>query len=481
MLFNSLIYLSLLSFVVTVFWLIGQNIRPYLIFIASLFFYGFWKIEFVPLLLFSVFCSWWLSLQIYKSKGKKRKKLLIISLSINIGILFIFKYLLFFTENAVNFLNLLGGSFSQISLNIILPLGVSFFTFQSISYVVDVYRKLIKPEKKFIYFGCYIIFFPQLVAGPILRAKEVIHQFKKINKFDLSIFLDGARRVVYGLFLKVVLADNLHVLVDKGFSLPLDSLSGIDVWTLAFLFGFQIYFDFSGYSHIAIGSAKLVGIHFPENFNFPYLSNSPREFWKRWHISLSSWVRDYIYLPLSKIKPKNQSLGGLGKVFENKKDIKPLIITWTIMGFWHGANWTFLLWGIYHAIIIILYRLIRNINLTNSDNLKFIIGWFLTTPLIMLSWIPFRANSIDDTFIMWGKVINPLEYNFLSLHENVYLISAIIFIAIIIFYLFKKLLINNNFFSKNLILIGDTIYVAIIFAFTFIFLSPIKQFIYFQF
>ena len=168
------------------------------------------------------------------------------------------------------------------------------------------------------------------------------------------------------------------------------------------------------------------------------MSNSPREFWKRWHISLSSWVRDYIYLPLSKINPKNQSIGGLGKIFENKKRYKTIIYYLDNNGFLAWSKLDLLLWGIYHAIIIILYRLLRNLKLTNSNNSKFLIGWFLTTPLIMLSWIPFKANSIEDTFIMWGKVINPLEYNFLSLHENVYLISAIIFLAIIIFYLFKK-------------------------------------------
>ncbi len=481
MLFNSLVYIFLLLFVVILFWLTEQKIRPFIIFLASLFFYGFWKIEFIPLLLFSTFCSWWFALQIYKHREKKRKKLMIIALSIIIGILFIFKYLIFFTENTVNLLNLIGGNFSQISLNIILPLGISFYTFQSISYVVDVYKRKIKPEKKFILYGCYITFFPQLVAGPILRANEVIYQFKKKNKFDLNIFYEGARRIVYGLFLKVVLADNIYILVDKGFALPLDSLSGIDVWTLAFLFGFQIYFDFSGYSHIALGSAKLIGIHFPENFNFPYLSNSPKEFWKRWHISLSSWVRDYVYFTLSGIKSENKSTEGLVKVVENKKDIKPLFITWVIMGFWHGANWTFLLWGIYHAIIIILYRSLKSFVSINSDNLKFIIGWLITTPLIMLSWIPFRSDSLESTFIMWGKVLNPLEYTFLSLHENVYLVCAIIFLGIIFFYLFKKLLISSNFFSKNLIFMGDIIYIATIFALTFIFFSPIKQFIYFQF
>ena len=201
---------------------------------------------------------------------------------------------------------------------------------------------------------CY--FFPQLIAGPILRAKEVLNQFKRENKFNFDYIIIGSRRVLYGLFLKVVIADNIAPLVDSGFKIPIETLSAIDVWTLAFLFGFQIYFDFSAYSHIAIGSARMIGITFPENFNFPYLSISPKEFWKRWHISLSSWVRDYLYLPLTGQKFREVSVGGLSDATIYKKDYKPLFITWGLMGLWHGANWTFVIWGIYHAILIFIYR-----------------------------------------------------------------------------------------------------------------------------
>ncbi len=183
--------------------------------------------------------------------------------------------------------------------NIILPLGISFFTFHSICYSVDVYRGTIKPESNFIVYAIYVAFFPQLVAGPILRAGQVIYQLKTKRVFDLTKLSIGLRRVLYGLFLKVVIADNIAPLVDDGFAQNINFLSAIDVWTLAFLFGFQIYFDFSAYSHIALGSAKMMGIEFPENFNYPYLATSPKEFWKRWHISLSNWFRDYVFLPLA--------------------------------------------------------------------------------------------------------------------------------------------------------------------------------------
>ena len=250
-----------------------------------------------------------------------------------------------------------------------MPLGISFYTFQTISYVVDVYRKVINHEPNFFIYGCYVTFFPQLVAGPILRANEVIPQFKNHINFKYEYLNIGIRRILYGLFLKVVLADNIAPLVDLGFSTDNNSLSAIDIWTLSFLFGFQIYFDFSAYSHIAIGSAKLLGITFPENFNFPYVSSSPKEFWQRWHISLSSWIRDYLYLPIAGVKFQKNSIGGLPVEVhqDHRNKIKSLFITWSIMGLWHGANWTFLIWGLYHAIIIFSYRLIYKIKINISD------------------------------------------------------------------------------------------------------------------
>ena len=481
MLFNSLTYLSLLFFVVILFWNLSGRSRFFLIFISSLTFYGFWKIEFIILLLFSTISDWLISHQIVKYENKIKKKFLLLSLIINLSLLFYFKYLIFFSENTFGLLNLMGFKIDPILLKIILPLGISFYSFQTISYTVDVYRKVIKPEKDFIVYACYVTFFPQLVAGPILRAREVISQFKKTNNFNWDYITDGFRRVLYGLFLKVVLADNIAPLVNSGFDLSLETLSAIDVWTLAFLFGLQIYFDFSGYSHIALGSAKMIGISFPENFNFPYLANSPKDFWQRWHISLSSWVRDYIYLPLLGVKYQVSSKGGLANATLNKNDQKPLFITWGLMGLWHGANWTFILWGLYHSLIIFIFRKILIINQNLKLKVNSYFGWLLTLPLMMLSWIPFRAESISDTIKMWGKVINPLKYNSLNLNENVYLITFVLMLGVIMTSYIKNKIQNSKSLNVILINIGDTVLIALIFYLTIIFLRPINQLIYFQF
>ena len=482
MLFNSLTYLSLLTIVVCFFWIIPKIFRYYLIFFSSLFFYGFWRIDFIPLLLFSTISTWLIANKIHtNSNNKDRKKFLLLGLIINLGLLFVFKYLIFFSENAIGFLNLLGGNFNSLTIKIILPLGISFYTFQVISYIVDVYRKIINPEKKFIIYGCYITFFPQLIAGPILRASEVIVQFKEKKKFNFDFIVIGLRRVLYGLFFKVVIADNIAPLVDASFALPIEELSAIDVWTLAFLFGFQIYFDFSAYSHIAIGSARMIGINFPENFNFPYFAFSPKNFWQRWHISLSSWVRDYIYLPLMGYKFQKTSLGGLGQVISLPKNQRPLFITWGLMGLWHGANWTFLIWGIYHAIIIFIYRSINSLTKNLNVKIKFFFGWIITLPLIMLSWIPFRSESLKNCFEMWAKVINPFQYTYLGLRENTYLITFILFIGMIINFLIIEKINIKKLLLPSLILIADILLIFILFVFTFIFFRPINQFIYFQF
>ena len=270
MIFNSLTYLLLLIAVVPLYWVISYRARLLLIFAASITFYGFWRIEFIPVLMFSAAVDWWVALRMSTVADKQRIKLLFLSISINLGLLIYFKYLLFFTDNLIWFINVFGAELNPIVLEIILPLGISFYTFQTISYTVDVYRRHIDPEKNFLLYACYVTFFPQLVAGPILRAREVMEQFVSRNSFRIEHITMGLRRILYGLFLKVALADNIAPLVDDGYRLPVDTLSALDVWTLAFLFGFQIYFDFSAYSHIALGSARLLGIVFPENFNFPF-------------------------------------------------------------------------------------------------------------------------------------------------------------------------------------------------------------------
>jgi alginate O-acetyltransferase complex protein AlgI len=262
-------------------------------------------------------------------------------------------------------------------------------------------------------------------------------------------------------------------------------LTAIDVWTLAFLFGFQIYFDFSAYSHIAIGSAQLMGIKIPENFNYPYIACSFKDFWKRWHISLSSWIRDYLYLPLSGIKvSKTTGEGGIGEGLENTQKInktRALFITWAIMGFWHGANWTFVMWGLLHASFIYIERRLQVLREKSSLMKNSFLGWSITILFVMLSWIPFRADSLNTTFKMFGKLFHPISYTSIGMRENVYIITFLILTLFLLYYFvteyYRKLWIKfpvlNFWFG--------VIKYAFILVMVFTFLRPISQFIYFQF
>ncbi len=485
MIFNSITYLLFLTLFVAVYWYFNKRgIRNILVFTASLIFYGFWKITFIPVMLFSVVLDYFLALKIENTSSMSlKKRYLIISLIGNLGLLFYFKYLIFFSNNIIGLINVVGIQADPILFQIILPLGISFYTFQTISYSVDVFRGHKKAEKNFLLYASYVTFFPQLIAGPILRAKEVIHQLNSTQRANSNDFYVGIRRIIYGLFLKVILADNISPLVDTGFNSSISQLSAIDVWTLSFLFGFQIYFDFSAYSHIALGSARLLGIKFPENFNFPYIASSPRDFWKRWHISLSSWIRDYLYLPLTgtKVVIQGSSEGGLENAVSDDKKNQALFITWSVMGLWHGASWTFVLWGVYHAFWIYIFRVVTKVKPIKEFLNSSLRGFIITLPIMMLGWIPFRAQSLNDAFLMWSKIFSFSEYGYLSMRENSYLIAAILTLGFIASY--------NIFQSKNLFFntkkpvgrIFEALIFCIIIPFILIFLRPIAQFIYFQF
>lgn len=492
MIFNSVSYILFLAIIVPFYWLLPRTPRLYLVFSASLVFYGFWRPEFVFLLLFSTLIDYSVALGMEKSDhSEQRKRLLLVSLVANLGLLFYFKYLFFFLDNMQVMFNLFGTSYTSPSFNIILPLGISFYTFQTISYSVDVYRRFIKPEKNFILYGCYVTFFPQLIAGPILRAGEVIYPLKEKPLLDVDHFKIGLKRILYGLFLKVGLADNLAPLVDAGFAEKAASLSALDVWTLAFLFGFQIYFDFAAYSHIALGSARLIGLQFPENFNFPYSSSSPREFWRRWHISLSSWIRDYLYFPLAGIAVEDRSLGGLGKAMDQQskptggggqpKLVFSLFLTWAIMGLWHGAAWTFVLWGIYHAVLVFSYRLSQPFFSTFSLRVRTLGGLALTLPLVMLSWIPFRAASISDTLTMFVTLANPAKYTFLSFRETTYLIATLVLIMVLLSNLIYTRVIPKLKQYPVVFFVFEVPVLGLMVMGSYIYLRPISQFIYFQF
>jgi D-alanyl-lipoteichoic acid acyltransferase DltB (MBOAT superfamily) len=483
--FNSVTYLAFLVLVVSTFWLLPTRLRLWLIFLSSLTFYGFWRPEFVSLMLFSAGADYWAAKKIEVTDSQLvRRRWLALSLTVNLSLLLYFKYLLFFVDNAVIALNFFGIEVQAPIFSIVLPLGISFYTFQTISYVVDVYRKLIPAEKDFLLYGCFVTFFPQLVAGPILRANELLAQLEKRPIFSLDMFASGIHRIILGLFLKVVIADNIAPLVDEGFAAPVKQMSAIDVLTLAFLFGFQIYCDFSAYSHIALGSARLMGISFPENFQFPYISRSPKEFWQRWHISLSSWVRDYLYLPLIGARVQDRSIGGLEAQVESKRGRHPafaLFVTWGIMGFWHGANWTFVFWGLYHASFIFIYRATEGLRSGLPTVVRDVGGWVVTLLVCMLSWIPFRARNLSDALEMYAKLLQPSNWTWLGMRENNYLVAALLMCGFVLCYGAHRHRHLGGAQTGALAFCIDTILIGIASGLVFIFLRPISQFIYFQF
>ena len=488
MVFNSVTFLIFLIVVVSAYWLLKPQVKMWMLLIASFVFYGFWRWEFLGVMFVSALTDYFTALEIGKTapENKKRRNwLLAITLIVNLGLLIFFKYLYFLTANINSAFELLGSSYQFPLYKIILPFGISFYTFETISYTLDVYRGLIKPEKKFIHYALFVTFFPKLVAGPIQRASELIDQLKNKPAFEFGFILLGLERILMGLFLKVVLADNISPFVDEGFALSNASLTAIDVWTLAFLFGFQIYFDFSAYSHIALGSAQLMGIRIPENFNYPYIASSFKDFWKRWHISLSSWIRDYLYLPLSGIKVvKTTGEGGIGEGLENTQKVnrtRALFLTWAIMGFWHGANWTFVLWGLMHAISIFAERKLKFVR----DRVRIfrlpLIGWGITILFVMLSWIPFRADSLSTTFGMFEKLIQPSSYLAIGMRENVYIVTFLLVVLFMIHYFFSEYL--KNYWTKfpKFVFVFGVFKYAVIMIGVFTFLRPISQFIYFQF
>ncbi len=488
MIFNSVTFILFLAIVVGLYWSLPSKIKMWMLLLASCVFYGFWRWEFLSVMFVSALIDYYTSQAIYKTPREQRRKrhfLLSISLFVNLGLLGFFKYLYFFSENSNELLNILGIDFQIPLLKVILPLGISFYTFETISYTVDVYRGIIKPERKFLNYALFVTFFPKLVAGPIQRTAELMVQLKNRPDFQLEFLAVGLKRVLYGLFLKVALADNISPLVDEGFAVAPHLLSALDVWMLAFLFGFQIYFDFSAYSHIAVGCAKLMGISIPENFNFPYIANSFKDFWKRWHISLSSWIRDYLYLPLSGVTVlRSTGAGGIGEGLEktgrNSKN-KALFLTWAIMGLWHGANWTFIFWGLYHATMIFFERLLKPVKEKFSFLNNTILTWILTVSLAMLSWIPFRAKNLTDTFTMLGTVINPYKYTYLSMRENSYIITALLFIFVTATYFINTYVEEWLQKIKYAYFVINCVKYTVIIIFVFTFLRPISQFIYFQF
>ncbi len=395
MLFNSFIFLVFLCVVLTTYYLARTRVlQNRFLLVASYFFYGWWDYRFLTLLLFSTTVDYFVARAIPRSENPERKKLLLsLSLTSNLGCLGFFKYFGFFIDSAEQALGAIGFGADFPTLHIILPVGISFYTFQTLSYTIDVYRGQLKPTDNFLDLALYVSFFPQLVAGPIERATHFLPQILSPRKFDIDQIVGGIFLIVIGFFKKLVIADRMSKIVDPAFSgiaLPDD---GISNWLFIYAFAFQVYGDFSGYSDIARGTAKLMGFELSINFKAPYLSSNPSEFWRHWHISLSTWLRDYLYIPLG---------GNKGSGVATHRN---LMLTMLLGGLWHGAGWAFVLWGAYQGTLLSGHRLIKSstskLPIRTQKPRTFLSGrplafgkTFLFFHLCCLGWLLFRIGGV---------------------------------------------------------------------------------------
>jgi len=397
MLFNSIDFAIFLPLVFIIYWVIGSNnykSQNALLVVSSYVFYGWWDWRFLILILFSTVLDFFIGKKLLiEQDAKKRKLLLWTSIGVNLGLLGFFKYFNFFLDNFKTAFTFFGSELNLGMLNIILPVGISFYTFQTLSYSIDIYNKKLKPTKDFIAFSAFVCFFPQLVAGPIERATNLLPQFLNKRSFNYTNAKDGLRQILWGLFKKIVIADNSAKFVNIIFD-NYEDYSGSTLVLGAILFAFQIYGDFSGYSDIAIGTSRLFGFNLKQNFAFPYFSRDIAEFWRRWHISLSTWFRDYLYIPLG---------GSQGSKY---RVIRNVFIIFIVSGFWHGANWTFIVWGFLNALyfipLLVLKRNRNNLEVvasnSNIPSIKEVAQMLITFALTCIAWIFFRAENIMEAF-----------------------------------------------------------------------------------
>ena len=478
MYFNSIDFAIFLPIVFILYWFVTNTklrLQNLLIVAASYLFYGWWDWRFLSLILFSSIVDYFVGIGLLNQEEPlKRKVLLWTSILVNLGFLGFFKYYNFFLENFITAFSFLGKEIKANSLNIILPVGISFYTFQTLSYSIDVYKRKLEPTKDFIAFLAFVSFFPQLVAGPIERASNLLPQFYAKRTFDYSKAVDGMRQILWGLFKKIVIADNCAEYANQIFNNSAD-YSGSTLALGAIFFTFQIYGDFSGYSDIAIGTSRLFGFDLMRNFNFPYFSRDIAEFWRRWHISLSTWFRDYLYIPLG---------GNRGGTWTK---VKNTFIVFIVSGLWHGANWTFIVWGALNAIYF-LPLLLTNNNRNNLEtvaqgklfpNFKELSFMFLTFGLTVFAWIFFRAENVGHAFSYISEIFSG------SLFTIPEIIPRILILIIVFFVLIEWHGREEQFAIQKLGIkwncpLRYAMYYAIIIA-LFWFGGREQQFIYFQF
>ena len=488
MIFNSLEFLVFFLIVIVLYFILPNKYKWILLLLASYYFYMSWKFEYIFLMLFSTIINYLIALAMEKEEIRiKRKKYLYLSLILNIGILFVFKYFNFFIDSINGLVSISNIKISIPAIGLVLPMGISFYTFQTLSYTIDVYKGDIKAEKNFGIFALYISFFPQLVAGPIERADRLLPQFYNKHEFNYDNVTNGLKRMTWGFFKKIVIADRIAVMVNTVYNDP-TQYKGLPLIIATIAFAIQIYCDFSGYSDIAIGSAKIMGFTLMENFKRPYFSKSISEFWKRWHISLSSWFRDYLYIPLGGNRVK------ISRAYFN------LFITFLISGLWHGANWTFVLWGAIHGAYLVLGKMLSPyrkmmVKITRIDKLPFIyktIQIIITNILVGFAWIFFRANTINDAiYIIKNLFVNfTKEFNISTIINILFnmglnnIDTLIILLSVVILFIVSVLQRKESILKKlsNMpLIIRYSLYYGILIYIIFFSYIGNSEFIYFQF
>jgi len=477
MFFNSLAFAIFLPIVFFLYWFVfnkTKSTQNALLIVASYYFYSCWDWRFLFLLVFSTFLDYYTGIQIEKGKSQASRKFWFwLSISVNLGFLGVFKYYNFFAASFADLLNSVGIQASPILLNVILPVGISFYTFHGLSYVIDIYLKRIKAEYNFVDYSLFVSYFPLLVAGPIERATHLLPQVKVKREFDFEKAKEGICQIIWGLVKKVVIADTCATYANAIF----DNYTSMNSFSLilgAIYFAFQIYGDFSGYSDIALGVSKLFGLDLLRNFNYPYFSRDIAEFWRRWHISLSSWFRDYLYIPLGGSK------GGIWMKIRNT------FIIFLVSGFWHGANWTYLAWGFINAIYF-LPLLLSNSNRNNMgaiqlkfnfDSVKVIVSILYTFSLTCIAWIFFRAKTITDAILYLKRMILSKDFSFQYLDNERYSYELLIILGIFVLVEWNnRTKVEPLSGKRNMLKLAFAVIAIMAFG-TF---SDYKEFIYFQF
>ncbi|WP_439151224.1 MBOAT family O-acyltransferase [Winogradskyella sp.] len=482
MLFNSIDFAIFLPVVFVLYWFFCQKnlkLQNLLIVIASYVFYGWWDLRFLSLIVFSTIVDFTVGRLILKEDNQsKRKVYLWISILVNLGFLGFFKYYNFFLDNLVESFRLFGTELNANSLQVILPVGISFYTFQTLSYTIDVYRRKLEPTNNFVVFAAFVSFFPQLVAGPIERATNLLPQFYTKRNFNYHKAVDGLRQILWGMFKKVVIADNCAEFANEFFNNS-DAYGGSGLLLGALFFTFQIYGDFSGYSDIAIGTSRLFGFNLMQNFAFPYFSRDIAEFWRRWHISLSTWFRDYLYIPLG------GSRGGTAMKVRNT------FIIFIVSGFWHGANWTFIVWGALNAIYF-LPLLLTNLNRNNIGiaaegklipAFKTIVSILITFGLTVIAWIFFRADSVAHAISYLKGIFSQSLFSIPEFENRTHAVEVLILIGFLL--LIEWLGRENQYGIEKLGLKWNRSlrmgFYLVIVCLIFLFIGKEQEFIYFQF